>query len=486
MSVFNGLGILVEEKESSTIDEKFDTVQTEFIEDSSEACSEILLPPLPDESEIANNQIFANTQSKNESRSASVSGMNSPYLGDEKKQNFEANSQISEAKESDYSELLSNSCLSSHDLSSLSGGAGVFAIDSSAPFQIFPSISTPAKGKEGKNNTDKDVGSSSQQSTSPLKRLKSLKNGIRKLSLSSLNSNSSVSKSAPATNSSTPITSQRPILSPIQTSIANSEKSLSQDSSSTNSDSYESSSNTDNNPSSTTNSHSLSIMTNSSYPLSISKRSRAFSGSALTPITPPYSSPVITLSDNLQNSKKSLLNIEHSYFDALNVSKSQNHTLNNIHGAQSNSSNSSSARFDYDDDLHSSNSPIHSVSELSKPSELIDYFMFLKEQKKTVIDAFEVTTRKLKESGWCSEHDLNNLQLQQDSSLCQLDTKLLQIKERLDTEFNMSLFNESTINSQGNNASHHSNGFEVLQKQQTSSPSLKVLENRCFSFSEIK
>ncbi|CAK7892626.1 hypothetical protein CAAN1_01S10924 [[Candida] anglica] len=439
MTDFNGLGILLEEKEHPLHETIENIRQEEFEKEihqdheneniSSEAGSELLLPPLPDEEDInpivpsifSTNTYTNNTTMENKS----LSGFNSPFSNTDK--NLESSYFTEDSRRgSDYSEILSNSCLSSYELSSPG-----LNMDSNT-FQNFPSTSanTPAKD-------------ASQPSTSPLKRLKSLKNGIRKLSLSS--------KSAPVSNLPTPTLPIRPVLSPIQTFS----KRSSQDSS----DSIL----TDNN--------FMNSSDRQSFPsLTMSKRARALSSSALTPLTPSYSSPVITLSENLQNSKRSLLNIEHSYFDSLQTSKNnQNNNLsNNIEG-----------------EYYKSNDRNRSITELSKPSELLDYLMFLKDQKKSVTDAFELTRQRLKDSGWCSEHDLNNLQLQQDSSLCQLETKLLQIKERLDSEFNMSLFNESSqMCTNSRRFSERTINSDI--EKQALSPSLKTLENRCFSFSEIR
>lgn len=300
------------------------------------------------------------------SRSQSVSGFNSPYF---EQKSFEANYFDDSRRGSDYSEILLNSCLSSYEYTTNAAGAGqatgggVGGFDSSTGFQIFPSMSTPAKD-ELNNNTNNNKETSSVQSTLPLKRLKSLKNGIRKLSLTS--------KSAPTTNLSTPVPLSRPILSPIQTTSSSNQQIPVQHQHSNNSTSADNSS---------TNSSDFSNLMN---PIILSKRSRAFSGSAIsTPTTPPLQSPVITLSENLTNSRKSLLCIEHSYFDSLNQAKGVSTTKSSSLSRSENDTDN-----DNDHDIENEDndiSPVYSVSELSKPSELIDYFMFLKEQKNQLL-----------------------------------------------------------------------------------------------------
>lgn len=47
-------------------------------------------------------------------------------------------------------------------------------------------------------------------------------------------------------------------------------------------------------------------------------------------------------------------------------------------------------------------------------------------------------------SGWCSQYDLHNLQLQQDSSRCQIDTLILRIEERLNRDFDYSMLNNES------------------------------------------
>jgi hypothetical protein len=473
MTAINQYRIFIGEAESNSQNDQHDATRPMTTSQSSpqafEAKSEVLLPPLPEEDDVSlarpSLTLAASAPMNgdvNDSRSASCSRTSTPHL--DQKPKFDANYYDDPLRSSDYSDILLSSCLSSYESHAIGGtdnaAIGGLALDK-VPFHIFPSMAAPT------NKDAKPTDGDSQQSTSPIKRLKSLKNGIRKLSLSSQANKASLSTTHP------PATPNRPMLSPLQTTLSNSSAAtnrFSQDSS-TNSDLMLLTDNVSN--------MNLSYDKMSQYAISLSKRSRALSGSALTPITPPFSSPVITLSDNLLNSKKSLLNIEHSYFDSLNLAKANaqgGHNDGNGVGNATTDSSLSCNHFDHEDDQFSS---VHSISELSTPSELIDYFMFVKEQKKTVIEAFETTRERLQTSGWCSEHDLNNLQLQQESSLCQLDTKLIQLKDRMDTEFNMSFFSDETKES--------GHATQVTPKaNQMSSPSLKVLENRCFSFSEFR
>lgn len=473
MTAINQYRIFIGQVEPNNKDEQHDATRpltTSQSPQAFEAESEVLLPPLPEEDDVSlARPSLTSTESAplngngNTLQSASGSRTSTPHL--DQKPTFDTNYYDDPLRTADYSDILLSSCLSSYESHALSGADNVafggLAIDK-APFHIFPSMAALT------TNDAKPADSDSQQSTSPIKRLQSLKNGIRKLSLSSQANKVTLSNTHP------PVTSNRPSLSPIQTTLSNlsaATNRFSQDSS-TNSELMLLTDNVSN--------MNLSYDKMSQYAISLSKRSRALSGSALTPITPPFSSPVITISDNLLTSKKSLLNIEHSYFDSLNLAKANAQGgHNDVNGAGNATTDSSLSgnNFDHGDDQSSS---VHSVSELSTPSELIDYFMFVKEQKKTVIEAFETTRERLQSSGWCSEHDLNNLQLQQESSLCQLDTKLIQLKDRMDTEFNMSFFSDET------KESGHAAQVTPKTQKQMSSPSLKVLENRCFSFSEFR
>ena len=175
---------------------------------------------------------------------------------------------------------------------------------------------------------------------------------------------------------------------------------------------------------------------------------------------------------------------DRNYIDSLNTSFSNSLTI-----STRSSSNASEFIPDATESESLARHRIESISELSSAQDLISYASFLDKQKKSITDAFELTRLHLIQSGWCSDHDLNNLQLQQDSSLSQLDTKLIQIEERLNREFGVSLLTNVT-NSKNKNVANSSKLKSQAQrvvkdsKEMPISPSLKVLESRCFSFTD--
>lgn len=124
--------------------------------------------------------------------------------------------------------------------------------------------------------------------------------------------------------------------------------------------------------------------------------------SSLQPVT-PISNPIITISENLSLPKKSILNIEQSYFDNIGC-----------------------------------NNKINDFDDFNNPQDLINYSQFLVNQKTNIILAFNIAEKKLLDSGWCSNHDFNNLHLQQDCLVSQIDTKLLLIEEKLNREHGVS------------------------------------------------
>lgn len=116
-------------------------------------------------------------------------------------------------------------------------------------------------------------------------------------------------------------------------------------------------------------------------------------------------------------------------------------------------------------------SNITSIAELSTSSDLIEYSQYLTQQKNTLIEAFETAKVKLSSSGWCSSYDLNNLQLQQDTSVSQIDTKLLQIEEKLNREYNISLLGSTNKGTPKN--------LEPVKR----GPSLQEIEGKYYQFS---
>ncbi|EGW30968.1 uncharacterized protein SPAPADRAFT_62872, partial [Spathaspora passalidarum NRRL Y-27907] len=129
---------------------------------------------------------------------------------------------------------------------------------------------------------DSTNSNNSTSSHSPLKKLRSIKNGIRKLSLSNMNGSSNNSSIA-----SSPSTPKIPNLSYTQPEPIHIHTH--------------------------SHSHSNSTSSNSSYSSNSvrSKRSRVPSQSS-----PPIMSPVITLSENLSSTKRTLNNMEQNYFDS--------------------------------------------------------------------------------------------------------------------------------------------------------------------------
>lgn len=308
--------------------------------------------------------------------------------------------------------------------------------------------------------------------TSPLKRLR---NGIRKLSLSkshvptrsllasslSLGVNNTIAAASALTASAQLAATTllgsldhpvlRPHLTPLQTDPASldgtvlSSNSLS---SSTFSSQVMSSNIVHNISSTSTTPQEQTQLPNYNCSMSLiapKNRSRGLSNSNVTSSTPSLPLPVIMLSDNLSSTKVHLLAVEQSFFDSL-------------------CSNTESSFAD------------RCISNLQTSDELIEYLQFLNQHKASVISAYEATKECLSSSGWCSSHDLENLSLQRDSALSQIDTKLLQIEEQLNSRFQLSVLKNSV----------HKTYLDPVASQRpreaSLSPSLKVLESRCFSF----
>lgn len=234
------------------------------------------------------------------------------------------------------------------------------------------------------------TGSSGGSSSSPLKRLKSIKKGLRKLSLSK----------------ASPVSCKSNLIGHESTSLL---ESISDASNVT-----------------------RHFRSNTSTRTSVD----------YTPLTPPLTSPIITLSENLQSSKKNISNIEHLFFESIQS-------------------------IDYN--------RVKSISDLKSLLDLIGYLHFLNHLKTQVIEAYELTRSRLQECGWCSEDDLNNLQLQQDTSLSQLDRKLLEVERRLNIDFNTSIFSSDM-------SLDKKSSFDTTAKVLT--PTLKALESRYFSLND--
>ncbi|OBA20880.1 hypothetical protein METBIDRAFT_20078, partial [Metschnikowia bicuspidata var. bicuspidata NRRL YB-4993] len=173
--------------------------------------------------------------------------------------------------------------------------------------------------------------------------------------------------------------------------------------------------------------------------------------------TTPLPLPVVTLSVDLSSTKKNMASVEQSFFDNWGAG-----------GADTASQALVATPHDADPDVPDK------LAILSTPEDLMEYLVYLSLHKKSVELAYEVSKNRLVSSGWCSGHDIENLNLQRDSSLSQIDSKLLQIEARLNSEFNMSFLN-----------SKHMQQVSPTQKcapRAVMSPSLKDLENKCLYF----
>lgn len=288
--------------------------------------------------------------------------------------------------------------------------------------------------------------------TSPLKRLKSLKNGIRKLSLLKMGSLSLVSSPVVA---DLPTPPPRPILSPLQTEQPCLDLSLqSSAGDSLRSSTFSSLAAPSNGGAAGGTSGSTPVAAShvhtASQGLIAKARRRTLSSShcTLAASTPPLPLPIITLSENLNTTKENMVDIEQTFFEIV-VGTGTTSDANNL-------------------------------SQLTTSDELIEYSLYLNQHKKSVVGAYDATRDRLISSGWCSNHDLENLSLQRDSSLSQIDTKLLQIEEKLNLEFQLLMLNNPTLHMHP-----HGKGFAATTplREVSLSPSLKVLESRCFAFS---
>ncbi|CAN3375507.1 hypothetical protein DIURU_003649 [Diutina rugosa] len=227
-------------------------------------------------------------------------------------------------------------------------------------------------------------------------RLKSLKQGIRKLSLTPTKRNDSGSKS-PSHESSPP-----PGAAASVTSVCSDDQAGAVATAATSVAPSTSSARASRSASLSSSRHSIPRSPKHSPHSSTSSLSnvlRTRAASVATPLTPPLTSPVITLSDNLSSSKLNVSSIEQSYFTQRRA---------------------------------------RSVADLTTVEELMEYTAYLSGQRRQITDAYDATHQRLSSSGWCTSNDLDNLQIQHESSLCQIDTKLIQIEERLNREFGVS------------------------------------------------
>ncbi|KAK6205538.1 uncharacterized protein RJT21DRAFT_16607 [Scheffersomyces amazonensis] len=493
------------------------------IQEKSAIETETLLPPLPDDSSdlithsttLVRPTLHADTTSISASNSlVSPITASAPLLSNSEDNENNVlscltsnnttgkdNGDASSLQQSDLSEFLQrDQPFSNYELDSPS-----LHLDTSN-FQIFPSLnqsnsssvngSVPISTNNSNSNSkilnsNTNTNTNSGNNTSPLKRLKSLKNGIRKLSLSSSNNNNSSNSlpppSVPHVLSVVSNKGNSPAIRPLVTPLQDEFAAPLAPNHHSNQHSH-----------SSTSSSSNSSVTSGLNPTK-GKRSRTLSNSAmLTPVTPPLSSPIITISENLSGTKQTLSNIEQNYFDVLN----SKFTSTVFSGSQRENHAKIAQQLDNEVSFESEDrrGRVNSISELTQADELINFANYINKQKQSMSDAFDLTRKHLMESGWCSDHDLNNLQLQQDSSMSQLDTKLLQVEEKLNREFSISILHDSNNDSNssisstspkkklitsrtrlnGSGGAHSPNNNDL-----PISPSLKVLESRCFSFADI-
>ena len=199
-----------------------------------------------------------------------------------------------------------------------------------------------------------------------------------------------------------------------------------------------------------------------------------------------------------------MTHMEQSYFDSLN--SSVNHTTAHTETSTSPTSTSSTLannNINLNVNLNmnmnlSSHHHVNSIEEFTNLDDLLDYSNYLQLQKIQMNDIYVKTREKLEASGWCSTYDLDNLKLQQDASDAQIDTMILKIEEKLNRDFDYSMLNNSR-NSMRPRLMREEKSNEMMKKRGFSGsgvvpsrvengftcPSLKVLESRCFSFTDF-
>lgn len=394
----NGLGIVIEEKEMDTDgvhmpeeetkrNSYLGVVPVSMVTPDSE--NEILLPPLPnDETGTVPSSIMSDHKA-----SVATSISNDSCLSLEIE---------TTCKDSLFSEFVQNP---TYELNSPS-------------LKIDPLFANLALNEAPQMA---DQSATTSNNTSPLRRLKNFKKGIRKLSLSKM--------SAPSMNDlvSNAPTSVRPGVSPLIT-----EETI---------DSF------------------LSASTIESLHSAAKARKSSLITPMTTPISSPVGSPIITLSENLSSSSKNINDLERNFFRNLNT--------------------------------NGATPEVSTMEDLTKLEDLIKYLNFLNQLKIQVIDAFELTKERLIKFGWCSDDDLNNLQFQKDSSLLQIDTRILQLEKKLNKQYNTSILlcsnnkGQKKSNSVGSSSSSMDNLNYISENSKASSISLKNLESRCFSYPDF-
>lgn len=393
----NGLGIVLEEP--STVDSSNKQVLKSNRKSSNATeVEESLLPPLPDEDNL------------NESISISLNAK------DEESDSYTENnsSNSNESNHSNFNVLTNSMASSMHGFneeqgsfvepelhinsSNLSSDNDFFYKNSNNSFSTYeldsPSINLdPFFSSMSNNNSSRDLSRDNKdKETSPLKRLKSLKKSIRKLSLSKSNSASNVNING-LNGSSTNITginptysastsnitsSLGPALNPITTSILSSKMDRPQ----------------------------LSPLQNHFKTLSLDSNGSVTTGESkvkcMTPTTPPYLSPIITLTDNGNVTKESLQKIEQNYFSTFMKTQTQ-------------------------EDVPQEKELV----DIQDQTTLMNYYNYLINERSLITETYNLTKSRLVKSGWCSTDDLNNLSIQKNNQLCQIDSKLKEINMKL-------------------------------------------------------
>lgn len=445
----SGLGIVLEEAESPVPLRAIlaaPTPQSPRIAPPNFTDSEALLPPLPDDA--------AATVARTSTASPLVapSRLHFQMTGSPVASNMEFADESLPSQLISYDNDLVRTQQSHKVLSDLFSDHLMYELDSLALNESTPMSFPPADLTSSGNNTvhlhqppSLTSGSAGlTTNTSPLKRLKSLKNGIRKLSLLKMSSLLSVSSPVVA---ETPVAPPRPTLTPTYTDPSQDVSLLSSTGDSLRSSTFSSLAGVGQlAPASGSTPQAPAHIHTASLGLLAKARRRTLSGShcTLAATTPPLPLPIITLSENLNTTKETMVDIEQNFFE----------NIGTVGGAASDKDN---------------------LDKLTTSDELIEYSLYLNEHKKLVVGAYDATRERLISSGWCSNHDLENLSLQRDSSLSQIDTKLLQIEEKLNLEYQLLMLNNPTLAMpRGKHASN--------LREASLSPSLKVLESRCFAF----
>lgn len=390
----NGLGIVLEEqtqemdKESSHgyRDQATTPPQNSHMTSilSHEKSPEILLPPLPDENDL--NESFTSqmsSPSKDQSHSHdNVSSYDGPdsYSGSNSLVDHSSNTLGKSTQDLQDSESYffqnSNGSFSTYELDSPS-----INLDGS---HIFPSISSASNSTSTSNTTT---------NTSPLKRLRSLKKTIRKLSLSKPDSSkfqgfSGSIQEGQLDNSQTPNLQSSGINSSLGPALGSSI-----------SNQTTSSLNSNERP---------QVLPIQSHFKTLSQDSNGSCNTidsrlkGSTPTTPSnMSSPVITLSDSSLLTKEQLQKIEQNYFETFKMDASDKST-----------------------DLKGDDKGL-------SQSNLMNYYNHLINERNLINDSYNLTKARLVKSGWCSNDDLNNLNVQKNNQLNQLNGKINEINSRL-------------------------------------------------------